>query len=113
VDLKTLNNYKYFPVVLQEQNTNEREGGYWLSNIVGLLDCLDKNRSKIKPSASGLGIKISSMIIDEKKTNGAKIFRLKERPSRVIINEELKQYFDETDMLVGVDISPTEEFSDW
>jgi len=109
-----IDNIKYYPVTLRDQETGEKEYRYFLVNIIGLLDCLDRNNSKIRPSASGLGIKIDSMVIDEARTNGAKIFRLKERPSSVIINEELKQYLvDETDMLVGVDIIQTEDYSDW
>ena len=38
---------------------------------------------------------------------------IKHDPTIVIINEELKQYFEKTDMLVGVDIIHTEDYSDW
>lgn len=70
-------------------------------------------QSKIKPWVTGIGFDFLSMVIDEEKTNGAKIFRLKEDPTKVIINQELKDYFDETDMLVGVELIKTEDYSDW
>lgn len=55
---------------------------------------------------------ILSLVIDETKTNGAKIFRLYNDPTLVIINQELKDYFDETDRLVGVDLIQTEMYSE-
>ena len=53
------------------------------------------------------------MVLDESNTQGLKIFRLKEDPTKVIISEDLKQYFDNVDMLVGDGLINTEEYSDW
>jgi hypothetical protein len=53
------------------------------------------------------------MALDESKTDGAKIFRLKEDPTKVIIHEDLKRFFDETDMLVGVKLIRTEDYADF
>lgn len=108
-----IDNVQYYPVRLRDQNTGQTEGGYWIANIIGLLDCLDRGKSKTKPSASGMGIKISSMVIDESKTNDTKIFRLKERPSRVIISEDLKLHLESSDCLYGIEIIKTEDYSDW
>lgn len=106
-------NVEYYPIRLRDQETNTTEGGYWLVNIIGLLDCIDMQKSKIKPWITGIGFDFLSMVIDENKANGAKIFRLKEDPTKVIINQELKDYFDETDLLVGVELIKTEDYSDW
>lgn len=108
-----VDNIDYYPVGLHDQNTDELEGGYSIANIIGLLDCVDRQKSKIKMWPSGRGFDFESIIIDETRTNGQKIFRLKDDPTKVIINEELKQYFDETDMLVGVELIKTEDYSDW
>ena len=53
------------------------------------------------------------MVIDESKTHGAKIFRLKDRPSRLIISEDLKVHLEKSDTLYGVEVLKTEDFSDW
>jgi hypothetical protein len=108
-----IENVKYMPVVLRDQESGEKENRYFLANIIGLLDCVDMSKSKTKPWVTGIGFDFQSMVIDESKTNGAKIFRLKEDPTKVIINEELKQYFDDTDLLVGVELIKTEDYSDW
>lgn len=108
-----VDNIQYFPVTVHDQNTNKMERGYYLVNIIGLLDCVDTDRSRIRLWRTGQGFDFESMVIDESKTYGLKIFRLKDDPTKVIINEELKQYFDDNDILVGVEIIPTEEYSDW
>lgn len=111
-----VDNVNYYPIRLRDQNTGMTEGGYWLVNIIGLYDCIDLQKSKIKRSASDLDendFEILSLAIDKKKTNGAKIFRLYNHPTLVIISEELKQFFDETDMLVGVELLQTEDYSEW
>lgn len=108
-----VDNIDNFRVVIRDQNTGEREGGYWLTNILGLLDCVDMARSKVKHHRSGMGFDFESMVIDESKTQGLKIFRLMEDPTKVIINEELRRHFDATDMLVGVRLTRTEDYSDF
>lgn len=105
-------NVLYYPVRLRDQRTNKTEGGYWLVNIIGLYDCVDMEKSKVK-YWNPEDFYFESIVIDERKTNGAKIFRLQSHPASVVINEELKRFFDETDMLVGVDLIKTEEYSDW
>ena len=108
-----VDNIMYFPVRLLDQNTNTTEGSYFLTNIIGLLDCVDKDKSDLKMCETGLGYDFLSMVIDEKKTNGAKIFRLKDDPTKIIINQELYDHFISTDMLVGVELIKTEDYSDW
>lgn len=113
LELNGVDNVRYYPVLLLDQNDETTERGFWLVNIIGLFDCTDMQRSKVKYWPSGRGFDFLSMAIDESKTNGAKIFRLKDDPNKVIINQELKDYFDKTDMLLGVTLIQTEDYSDW
>ncbi|NHN25009.1 hypothetical protein FIA58_004890 [Flavobacterium jejuense] len=111
-----VDNIAYFPVRIRDQNTDSTEDGYFLANIIGRIDCIDMEKSKIKRSPSDIDesdFEIQSLAIDESKTNGAKIFRLYSDPTLVIINQELKDYFDQTDMLVGVELLKTEDYSEW
>jgi hypothetical protein len=106
-----VDNIDYFPVQLHDQNTEKMDGSYFLANILGLIDCVDMGKSKVKMWKSGNGFRFESMVIDESKTRGLKIFRLKDDPTKVIINEQLKQYFDSVDVLSGVEIIQTEDYS--
>ena len=111
-----VNNVEYYPIRLRDQETNKTEGGYWLVNIIGRYDCIDMDKSEIGRHESDIDetdFEILSLVIDKEKTNGAKIFRLHSDPTLVIINQELKDYFDKTDMLVGVNLIQTEMYSEW
>lgn len=116
LEIMGVNNIEYYPIRLRNPYTKNTEGGYWLVNIIGCYDCIDLGKSEIERSDSNVDeddFEIMSLAIDETKTNGAKIFRLKTNPTLVIINQELKDYFDETDMLVGVELLQTEMYSEW
>lgn len=113
-----VDNIQYFPVNLIDQNglvPNEKlEGVYYLANIIGRLDCVDLQKSKVNYWPSQRGYDLLSTVIDESKTNGQKIFRIKDDPTLIIINEELKQHLvDELNLLVGVEVIKTEDYSRW
>lgn len=84
---------QYIPVNLREQNSDEIITSYSVANIIGLYDCLDKNKSKVRKGRKG-GLIIDSIVIDESKTNGAKIFRMYDDPRLIIITEDLKNYLE-------------------
>ncbi len=108
-----IDNIQYFPVILRDQETGETASAYSIANIIGLLDCMDKSASKITMWGSGMGFDIESLVIDPDKTNGAKIFRLVDKPTLIIVNEEVKDYLEENDLLAGVDVINTVDYSDW
>ncbi len=113
-----VDNIQYFPVNLIDQNglvPNENLAGvYFLVNVIGRLDCVDLQKSKVNYWPSQRGFDLLSTVIDEGKTNGLSIFRIKDDPSLIIINEGLKQHLvDELNILVGVDVIKTEDYSRW
>lgn len=108
-----IDNVEFYAVGLHDQNTNTFEGGYWIANIVGLLSCIDMEKSRTKPWVSGIGFDFLSMVIDASKTNDLKIFRLKEDPTKVIIREDLKKHLETVGAIVGVKFIKTEDYSDW
>jgi hypothetical protein len=113
LDAQGVDNIDYFPVILRNPETEELDTSYFLANILGLLDCVDMAKSEVNWWPSGRGFDFLSMVIDESKTHGAKIFRLAEDPTKVIINEDLKRYFDESNILVGVKLIQTEDYRDF
>jgi hypothetical protein len=99
-------------VNLHDQNSDKIDSTYFIANILGLVDCIDLGASKVKMRPSGNGFDIESLAIDESKTRGLKVFRLKDRPTKVIINEALKEYLVNAKILAGVQIFPTENYAD-
>jgi len=108
-----IDNIQYFPVVLRNKDTGKTEDDYFLVNIIGLLDCVDMNKSKVKWWPSGMGFDFISMVIDENKTQGLPVFRLKEDPTKVLISEALKKHLQKNKVLVGTQLIKPEDYSDW
>ncbi len=81
--------------------------------VLALLDCVDMNKSKVNWWPSRMGFDFVSMVIDENKTQGLSIFRLKDDPTKVLINEELKRHLQENKVLVGTKLIKPEDYSDW
>ena len=112
LDSLGVDNIDYFPVTLRDQKNGELDTEYLLANVLGLVDCVDMQKSKVEHWESGMGFDFLSMVIDPAKARGFKLFRLKDDPTKVIIDEELKQHFEATDMLVGVTLIQTEDYRD-
>ncbi len=108
-----INNIQSFPVNLLNKQSDETIVNYRLVNIIGLLDCLDFDKSKTKDWPSGRGFDFLSMVIDENKVNNLAIFRLKDDPTKVIINEDLKHYLESKKLTTGIKFIATEDYSDW
>lgn len=104
-----VDNLQYFTAELEDPRTGGLEQGYWLTNVVGLIECVDLERSTFKPRRSGNGIVLKGFSIDERRAPEQPIFRLNEDPTLVIINERLKRYLDDA-KLAGVNMEPTEEY---
>lgn len=71
-----VDNIDFYPAVLFDGTRAYDE--YLLCNVIGLVDAVDKRRSKTR------------MVLDEKKTGGLGLFRLKQRPSLVVIDERVR-----------------------
>ena len=108
-----VDNIQYYPVKILDQNDGSVEENYLLANIIGLIDCVDLEKSKLKHWKSGMGFNFESMVIDESKTNGAKIFRIESDPTKIVITEDLKDFLVSKEILSGVEVVRTEDYSDW
>lgn len=106
-----VDNFQCFPVELANP-----EGGieiaYSLINVIGLLEAVNREESVLEPRVGGWGADLYSFKIDPAKTKGQRLFRLKEAPSLIIIDESLRE-----DLLAfnppGVLMLPTERYDGW
>jgi hypothetical protein len=109
-----VDNIQYFPVTLRDQKSGKlEENQYLLVNIIGLLDCVDMERSKVSWWKTGRGFDFESMVLDEGRTQGLPIFRLKDDPTKVIITQGLKNHLESKKLMIGVNVIRTEDYSDW
>ncbi|WP_298954572.1 DUF1629 domain-containing protein [uncultured Nonlabens sp.] len=103
-----VDNVQYRPVDLLDPDTNETEYGYFLVNIVGLIECVKGYDHNAKPLDRPTSLE--KFTIDPEKAGDAAIFRLAESPRLVIINDELKNYLVDNG-LSGAILCETDEYT--
>ncbi len=101
-------NYQSQPTEMLDPATNEIEYGYHLTNIIGLKACVEGYDWNAKPWDRPT--RIEYFQIDSTKTDNLAIFRLKEQPNLIIINQKLRDFLIEKEM-VAIRMIPTEEFN--
>jgi hypothetical protein len=68
---------------------------YRATNIVGLIECTNRKKSKWDRSSTFPMLEFERIVLDEKKTKNARMFRLGENPSFILVSEQVKAAFDE------------------
>jgi len=104
-----VDNVQYFPVELMNSRTNTVEEGYWLVNILGLVDCVVDSTRHLP--ASQRPTYLEQFSIDPNKAHDFPIFRLYESPSMVVINDQLHDHLVDQG-IKGVEMIKTEEYTD-
>lgn len=99
----------YYPVQLINSETKEILAEYWLALVLKIIACIDLDKTEFKQTTSKTTV-ISRFSIDHNKVAGAKLFRLHNIPSLIIINEELKNALSKIGFN-GVRFKPTQEYN--
>lgn len=105
-----VDNIDYYETVLRHPTTRAAHGGFWLGNITGIVSCVDEAKSKYKMLSGGRKL-LRHFEIDESKTHGLSLFRLRESTRLVLIADRVKEtlqsaglaglYFQETSQFDG------------
>jgi len=101
-------NIDYFPVEIIDYETKEILANYWLAIVIGLVSCIDLDKTEVAQSASGRAV-ISKFSIDQSKVGEYKLFRLHHIPGLIIIDEDMKEKLSKVDFK-GVSFQPTEQY---
>lgn len=91
-----VDNLDCYPAVIVDSETGEECADYQAVNIIGLVSAADLGRSKFAdPSGNRLiDMDFESLAIDADRTFGAKLFRLAECVSGVVIHRSVKEYLE-------------------
>jgi len=84
-------NFELYDTVIRDPRTGLETTAYRAVNIIGRIDCSDMQQSEYDSRSEARAREFTRLVIDPKKTLGLKMFRLHERPTVLIINEEVKQ----------------------
>lgn len=88
-------NIDYFPVELKHPRRAEPSSGWWLANIIGCAECVDRARSQMRPRAGGSGLILESFHIDPARAPPVPVFRLGEKPTLLVITAALREHLRE------------------
>lgn len=88
-----VDNIDYYPAVLHDPGSAKQWDNYLVGNVLGLMDVIDMNKSVVEPdSPPGTAMLFETMVVDEGKCRGEKLFRLAQKPSRILVSEEVRDY---------------------
>ena len=93
-----VNNLELFPARITNPNTGEVHEDYQAFNVVGLVSAADLENSTLMNEADTptlLDTDFDSLVIDESKTMGFRLFRLAENCSAIVVDEKVKAAIEE------------------
>ncbi|MBN1501817.1 MAG: hypothetical protein JW982_16785 [Spirochaetes bacterium] len=89
-----VDNFDKYPVILKRLDNGMEYANYFAVNFIGCIDALDKEKTAIINESFR---RYSHVVIDEKKTQGFKCFRLKDGPSLLVVDENVKKKLENHD----------------
>jgi len=91
-----VNNIQYFEFDIIDVRENRIYTDYKIANVVGLVDCIDKDKSDLKYFDSGNIKRIKKLVLDESKIpSELKIFRLLKDSTLPIVHQSIKDAIDD------------------
>lgn len=86
-----LTNLQYFPLHIAHAPDGATGEGYWIVNVVGVVDCVDREASDLEYFKDGDIEFVNRLVLDEGKIPpGLDIFRLAGRSTLVVVSQTLK-----------------------
>jgi hypothetical protein len=102
-----IDNYQVFPVTVQFPSSHL--DGYYILNIVGLVSCIDREKSELN-MYKHLIMRVRKLVLD-KSDICLELFRIQEFSLAIMISERIKESLVQAD-LSGLLIKPAEGWND-
>jgi hypothetical protein len=106
LEAERIDNVQYRPVALTDRG-RRLTADYWLMNVLGLVEAVDRGRSEAEPYLGGPGLVLGRFTLDAQRVDGTRLFRLAEAPHLLIADEDLAARLRD---LVGVRVRATEDY---
>jgi hypothetical protein len=103
-----VDNIRYHPATIVEYGGSTRRPGYLAANVLGLVSCMDRERSEYK-AVRGKVFSVHKLVLDESRAMNLPLFRLAELPRALIVHERLGQHLLASG-LTGSQLVPSEEW---
>jgi hypothetical protein len=102
-----VDNLDLYDAIIRDPRTGLETSDYKAVNVIGRIDSTDMQRSEYDPRSEMGAREFTKLVIDPKKALALKMFRLHERPTVVIIDEDVKEGI-EAAQLRGIRADPVE-----
>lgn len=100
-----LKNFHFIPVKIEKEN-------YWLLNIIGFLDCFNKEKSTFSTFDNGEPDEIQKIVFKNENIQPFSIFKINVSPINIFITDKFKKiieenhvtgihFFDSDDLTIG------------
>lgn len=91
-----VDNLQSFAAVLRAPESGRTFEGYRLVNVVGAVSCADMTRSEFvaPPGRPTISVAFDKLVIDERRTGGALLFRLAESLGTILVHDRVKRHLD-------------------
>lgn len=91
-----VDNLQVYDAIIRDPETGETHTNYKAVNIVGLVSALDRAKADVEPDPpfGDIAMLLNSAPLDEKKAGDARLFRLEEKRSMIVIHESIKKFLE-------------------
>ncbi|MFT6987550.1 MAG: hypothetical protein ACJAT7_003406 [Psychromonas sp.] len=109
-----LKNIQYFPATIIEKEGGKVQKGYFASNFIGAIDCIDREASELRARMNKNGelkgiFGIKKLVLKSSLISEEPLFRAAYFTRLVVINEVLKKHLEESE-LTGIRIVEPERW---
>jgi len=99
LDSNGIDNIQYFPASVIEKDGEQAQYGYYAANIVGLVDCIDREASEMDAEEDDNGelniiYSIEKLVLKNTETNHGPIYRAYPFTRLILIDSLFKEKFD-------------------
>jgi hypothetical protein len=110
-----VDNVDYYPAQLIDEASGKTTAGHHVANVVGLVACVDREKSVYTLMGGGPTdvirrngvLEFKALHLDYSKVQGAKLFRLFEKTTVIVVHESVKDAIEKAG-LRGIRLVPAE-----
>jgi len=102
-------NLEVYDAALHDPATGRDRTDYKAVNVIGAVRCADLKRSRYTAyGAPVIDVDFDSLVIDEARARGLKLFRLAECVTGIVVDESVRRHLAAVPALRGLDFIPPE-----
>ncbi len=104
-----INNIEYYKLEIVNPRSGKKFSDYYIANVVGLVDCVDREKSELKYFDDGDIKRIRKLVLDQSRIpSKLRIFRLAKRTILTVVHQSVKEVIESAGLTGCVFYRPEE-----